>query len=139
MKDSTRFPEIKDTEFSAVVLYPGNYAIFTVEFRCGGPNITLDFQAVRLLHHLRIPAVPYDPAFKGSYLELVSQPAERDEVCEIRAFIDRVAIDAWYKDYEIGGEEAYITSHYGAARARMVKSQHDVLNEHLKVITGLYN
>ena len=46
MKDSTRFPEIKDTESSAVVLHPGDYAIFTVKFRCGGPNITFDFQAI---------------------------------------------------------------------------------------------
>jgi len=139
VKDSTRFPEIKDTESSAVVLHPGDYAIFTVEFRCGGPNITLDFQAMRLLHHLLIPAVPYDPTFKGCYRELVPQAAERDEVCEIHAFIDREAVDAWYKDYEIGGEEAYITSHYGVARARMARSQHDALKEHLKVITGLYN
>jgi hypothetical protein len=139
VKDPTRIPEIKDTEFSAVVLHPGDYAIFTVEFRCGGPKITLDFQAIRLIHHLRISAVPYDPAFKGPYRELVPQAAERDEVCEIHAVIDREAVDAWYKDYKMGGEEAYITSHYGAARARMVRTHNDALKEHLKVITGLYN
>ena len=139
MKDSTRFPEIKDAESSAVVLHPGDYAIFTVEFRCGGPNITLDFQAMRLLHHLLIPAVSYDLTFKGCYRELVPQAADRDEVCEIHALIDREAVDAWYKDYEIGGEEAYITSHYGVARARMARSHHDALKEHLKVITDLYN
>ena len=77
--------------------------------------------------------------FKGCYRELVPQATDRDEVCEIHAFIDREAVDAWYEDYEIGGEEAYITSHYGAARARMVRSQHDTLKEHLKVITDLYN
>lgn len=101
MKNSTRFPEIKDTESAAVVLHPGDYAIFTVEFRCGGLNITLDFQAMRLLHHLRIPAVPYDPTFKGCYRELVPQAADGDEVCEIHAFIDREAVDTWYKDYKI--------------------------------------
>jgi hypothetical protein len=119
------------------VLLPGDYAIFTVEFRCGGPNITLDFQATRLIHHLRIPAVPYDPTFKGPYKELVPQAAERDEVCEIHAIIDREAVDAWYKDYETGGAEAYITSHYGEARAKMVGLQKDVLGEHLKVIMGM--
>jgi hypothetical protein len=139
VKDSTHFPEIKDTESSAVVLHPRDYAIFTVEFRCGGPNIALDFQAMRLIHHLRIPAVPYDPTFKGCYCELAPQAADRDKVCKIHAFIDREAVDAWYKDYEIGGEKAYITSHYGAARAKMARSQHDALKEHLKVITGLYN
>ena len=55
---------------------------------------------------------PYDPSFKGCYRELVPQAADRDEVCEIHAFIDREAVNAWYKEYGIGGEEAYITSHY---------------------------
>lgn len=121
------------------MLLPGDYAIFTVEFRCGGPNITLDFQATKLLHHLIIPTAPYDPEFKGPYRELIPQAAERDEVCEIHAMIDREVVDAWYKDYETGGEEAYITSHYGAARARMTRSSHDALKEHLEVIMGLYN
>ena len=82
--------------------------------------------------------MPYDPTFKGPYRELVPLAAEKDEVCEIHAVIHREAVDAWYKDYEIGGEEAYITSHYGAARARMVRSQHDALKGHLELMAGLY-
>ena len=120
------------------MLLPGDYAIFTIEFRCGGPNVSLDFQATRLLHHLRIPAVPYDPSFKGPYKELVPQAAERDEVCEIHAVIDKMTVDEWYKDYETGGEKAFILSHYGAARYGMIRSGKDALNEHAKVLKRLY-
>jgi len=137
VKEPSRHPEIKDTQLCAVVLFPGDYAIFTVEFRCGGPNITLNFQATRLIHRLTIPAVPFDPAFNGPYKELVPQAADRDEVCEIHTIIDRQAVNAWYKDYETGGVDAHIISHYGEARAKLFRSQKNTVREHLQFVEGM--
>lgn len=110
--------------------------MFSVEFRCGGPNITHDFQALELIEHILIPFVPYDPAFSGPYSELLPLAADRDEVCEVRAKINKDAVATWYRDYKTKGERAYIASHYGEARANMVSSGNQALAETFRALVG---
>ncbi|KAJ7126769.1 hypothetical protein C8R44DRAFT_779501 [Mycena epipterygia] len=134
IKDAAACPAVKDANMCAVLLNVGEYAMFTVEFRAGGPNVTHDFQALELLEHVVVPAIPYDPRFKGSYAEALPQAADRDEVCEIRAKIDQGAVEAWYKDFKTEGERAYIASHYGEARANMIGSGNQALAETFKAM-----
>ncbi|KAJ7170897.1 hypothetical protein C8R43DRAFT_1150448 [Mycena crocata] len=132
VKETENCPAVKDAKTCAVLLNMGEYAQFTIQFRAGGPNVTHDFHALELLEHVIVPAVPYNSNFAGSYSELVPQAAERDEVCEIRAKIDHAVVDAWYKDYKTGGEQAYIASHYGEARAKMIGAGNQALAETFK-------
>lgn len=121
----------------AVLLNVGEYAMFNIEFRAGGPRLTRDFEALELLAHVIVPAIPYDPKSTASYAELLPRAADRDEVCEIRALIDQDAVEAWYKDYKTKGEKAYITSHYGEARAKMVGEGVHAMAETLKAMMGM--
>ncbi|KAF7374637.1 Ubiquitin carboxyl-terminal hydrolase 18-like protein [Mycena sanguinolenta] len=126
-KEAKSCPAVKDAAACAVLLNVGEHAIFNVEFRAGGPRITHDFQALELLQHVVVPCIPYDHKASGPYLELLMQAADRNEVCEVRAVLDQVAVDAWYKDYKTKGESAYISGHYGEARARMMGEGNKVL------------
>ncbi|KAJ7017410.1 hypothetical protein C8F04DRAFT_1156511 [Mycena alexandri] len=139
IKDGETCPALKDPKMCAVLLNVGEYAMFTVEFRAGGPNITHDFQAFELLEHVIVPAIAYDPNTpqNKSYAELLPAAADRDEVCEVRAKIDQRAVEAWYRDYKTKGEVAYVTSHYGEARAKMVGSGNQALAEMLKAMMGM--
>ncbi|KAJ7096524.1 hypothetical protein B0H15DRAFT_825547 [Mycena belliarum] len=134
IKNPATCPAVKDVAMSAVLLNLGDYAMFTIEFRAGGPRVALDFEALELLAHVIVPAIPYDPHAVGSYAQLLPRAAARDEVCEIQARIDQDAVDAWYRDYKIKGEEAYIASHYGEARANMIGSGNQALSEMMKAM-----
>jgi hypothetical protein len=125
---------VKDPGTLAVLLNVGDYAIFTIEFRAGGPNVTHDFQVLELLAHVVVPAVAYDPAFSGSSAELLPRAADRGAVCEIRAPIDQGAVEAWYRDYKTEGERAHIANHYGEARAVMSGSANQALVEALNMM-----
>ncbi|KAJ6512961.1 hypothetical protein C8R45DRAFT_330721 [Mycena sanguinolenta] len=136
-KDAKSCPAVKDAAACAVLLNVGEHAMFNVEFRAGGPRITHDFQALELLQHVVVPCIPYDPKASGPYLKLLMQAADRNEVCEVRAVLDQGAVDTWYKDYKTKGETAYIASHYGEARARMVGDGNKALGEMLKVMASM--
>lgn len=111
---------ILDQTFSAVLLRPGDFAIFESQYRLGGPSITKDFEALSLLSHIIIPAVPYDPSFPGPYKDLLPRAANKGELCEVRGMIDQEEVEDWYADYVTLGKKAYIRSHYGQARADMI-------------------
>ncbi|KAJ7261737.1 hypothetical protein B0H12DRAFT_1047890 [Mycena haematopus] len=130
-------PAVKDAAACAVLLNVGEYAIFHVEFRAGGPRVTHDFQVLELLQHIIVPCIPYDPKASAPYTELLPQAADRDEVCEVRAVLDQGVVDAWYKDYKTKGERAYIASHYGEARAKMVGDGNNMLGEMLKAMASM--
>ncbi|KAJ7455223.1 hypothetical protein B0H11DRAFT_2176162 [Mycena galericulata] len=136
IKDAATCPAVKDAKMCAVLLNVGEYAMFTLEFRAGGPDVTHDFQALELLAHVIVPAIPYDPKATASYSELLPRAADRDEVCEIRALIDQDAVDAWYTDFKTKGERAYITSHYGEARANMIGEGAQAMSEMFKAMMG---
>ncbi|KAJ7158543.1 hypothetical protein C8R46DRAFT_907074 [Mycena filopes] len=131
LKEGGSYPAVKDTKMCAVLLNTGDYAMFTVEFRAGGPKITHDFQALELLEHIIVPAIPYDPNIphNNSYADLLPAAADRDEVCEVRAKIDQGAVEAWFRDYKTKGELGYVASHYGEARAKMIGSSNQALVE----------
>jgi hypothetical protein len=130
---------VKDPVTLAVLLNVGDHAMFTIEFRAGGPNVTHDFQVLELLAHVVVPAVVYDPGFAGPYTELLPRAADRGEVCEMQARIDQSAVEAWYRDYKTGGEHAYIASHYGDARAVMIGSGNRALAETFRAMMGRMN
>ncbi|KAJ7476029.1 hypothetical protein FB451DRAFT_1132747 [Mycena latifolia] len=136
IKDAATCPAVKDADTCAVLLNLGEYAMFTIEFRAGGPRVTHDFHALELLAHVIVPAVPYDPSFSGAYTELLPRAADRDEVCEMQARIDQGAVEAWYRDFKTKGETAYIASHYGEARANMIGSGNQALAEMMKAMMG---
>ncbi|KAJ6532041.1 hypothetical protein B0H19DRAFT_966575 [Mycena capillaripes] len=138
VKENGSLPSaVKDADTCAVLLNVGEYAMFTVEFRAGGPKVTHDFQALELLEHIIVPAIPYDPKAKGPYSKLLPEAADRDEVCEIRAKIDQGAVEAWFKDYKTKGERAHIISHYGEARANMIGEGNQHLGEMLKAMASM--
>ncbi|KAJ7762004.1 hypothetical protein DFH07DRAFT_739637 [Mycena maculata] len=136
IKDPASCPAVKEASMCAVLLNVGEYAKFNIEFRAGGPNVTHDFQALELLAHVIVPAIPYDPKTTESYTELLPRAADKGEVCEIRALIDQDAVDAWYTDFKTKGERGYITSHYGEARANMVGEGVQAMAEMFKGLMG---
>ncbi|KAJ7707426.1 hypothetical protein B0H17DRAFT_1191927 [Mycena rosella] len=136
VKDPATCPAVQDPDTCAVLLALGEYAMFDIEFRAGAPRVAHDFEALALLAHVIVPAVPYDPAFRGAYAELLPRAADRGAVCEVQARMDQGAVEAWYRDYREGGEKAYIKSHYGAARAEMIGSGNDALAEMMKAMMG---
>jgi hypothetical protein len=120
-----------------VLLNVGEHALFNVKFRAGGPKVTLDFQALEFLAHVVVPCIPYDPAASAPYTELLPRAADRDEVCEVRAPFDQGAVHRWYADYKNKGERAYIASHYGEARARMIGDGNNAIGEMLKAMASV--
>lgn len=127
-------PAVLDQSCCAVLLKGGDYAQYTAEFRCGGPNITLDFQALELLDHIIVPAVPYDPAFAGPYTDLLPDAENKGLVSDVRAKMDQDAVAAWYWEYKMKGEKAHIVSHVGEARANMIGAGKDALAEMLGML-----
>ncbi|KAF7965921.1 hypothetical protein HWV62_40946 [Athelia sp. TMB] len=111
-------PAVRDPSLCAVLLKPGDYAMFTANLRCGGPGVTRTFQAMELIDQIVVPSVPYDPAFNEPYSQLL--PKRKDSACEVRAKLDQDVIAAWYDDYKTKGEKAHMTSHHGEVRANMV-------------------
>ncbi|KAJ7869972.1 hypothetical protein B0H13DRAFT_2062353 [Mycena leptocephala] len=136
-KDVASCAAVKDADACAVLLNVGEHALFNVEFRAGGPKVTLDFQALELLAHVVVPCIPYDPAASAPYTELLPRAADRDEVCEVRAPFDQGAVHRWYADYKNKGERAYIASHYGEARARMIGDGNNAIGEMLKAMASM--
>ncbi|KAJ6507916.1 hypothetical protein C8R47DRAFT_1099977 [Mycena vitilis] len=128
---------VKDADACAVLLNVGEYAMFNVEFRAGGPRITHDFQALELLEHVIVPAIPYDPKASGPYGRLLPAAADRDEVCEVRCKYDQGAVEAWYRDYKLKGERAHIASHYGEARANMIGDGNKMIAEMMKAMASM--
>lgn len=127
-------PAILDQTFTAVLLHPGDFAIFESQYRLGGPTITKDFEALSLLSHLLIPAVPYDASFPGPYKDLLPRAANKGELCEVRGMIDQREVEEWYADYKTMGKKAYIRSHYGESRAEMIDAGDTVMGQQLQMM-----
>ncbi|KAJ7644414.1 hypothetical protein FB45DRAFT_784449 [Roridomyces roridus] len=134
IKEAASCSAVKDADMCAVLLNVGDYAMFNIEFRAGARGITHDFQALELLAHVLVPAIPYDPDATESYAKLLPRAADLDQVCEIRAVIDQDSVGAWYKDYKTQGESAYIASHYGEARANMIGAGNQQMQEMLQMM-----
>ncbi|RDB17184.1 hypothetical protein Hypma_001692 [Hypsizygus marmoreus] len=130
-------PAVKDKLTCAVVLEMGDFAIFEVQYRCGGPRVKRDFEALELLQYINVPSTAYDPNFRGPFTEVIPQAAERDDVCEVHAMIDYAALAAWYGDFKTKGEQAYLRSHYGEARARMSQSGNRALEQHFGMLMNM--
>lgn len=50
-------------------------------------------------------------------------------MCEVRGHIDQRMVAYWYKDYKEKGQNAYIASHYGEARANMIGAGNTALQQ----------
>ena len=122
----------------SVVLNRGDFAIFEVDYRCGSQVIVHDFEALELLDHILVPAAEYDPTFTGPWTELLPRAVEKNNsVVEIRAPIDQPEVARWYEDFKRSGVSAYITSHYGEARAQMISAGNNALGQHMAMLMDM--
>ncbi|KAI0049594.1 hypothetical protein FA95DRAFT_1488915 [Auriscalpium vulgare] len=138
VKSGERLAALKDDKTTSVVLHQGDFVIFELQYRCGGPNISRDFEAWELLDHIFVPSVPYDPAFSGPWSELLPRAVEKDDsVCEVRAKVSQELVDRWFADYKQKGQDAYIRSHYGEARAQMIAAGNNALGQHMAMMMDM--
>lgn len=61
VKDKDSCPAILDQSCCAVPLKAGDYAQYTAEFRCGGPKVTRELQALELLDHIVFRTTQHSP------------------------------------------------------------------------------
>ena len=48
----------------------------------------------------------------------------------IRAVVNQKDVERWYEDYRRDGQMAFIASHYGRERAKMIKGLHAARDDH---------
>ncbi|RDB17169.1 hypothetical protein Hypma_001808 [Hypsizygus marmoreus] len=125
-------PAVVDKVTSSVALKMGDFAIFEVQYRCGGPRIRRDFKAIERLQRLSIPATPFDPTFRGPYTELISSAAEKGCVCLLDAKIDQASVADWYSDYKTKGQDEHIRTHYGEEKMQLAKLSMTTISQQLK-------
>lgn len=119
-----------------MALNQGEYAIFHLQFRVGdGDAISKEWQALGCLEKIHIPYATWDgtasPSTLASSLPLAQSdtPSSTAEGSSgsagvgqsLRASFNQRAIRAHYADFIERGEEAYLRSHYGDARANMAR------------------
>ncbi|KAJ8469814.1 hypothetical protein ONZ51_g8750 [Trametes cubensis] len=126
---------IRDAAQGIIALNTGDYAILHLQFRVGnGDNISKDWEALGCLESFFIPWAPWDgttpyaslaaslPTAQSAYL---ATPG--DAPTSVRATFDQRAVRAHYADFIEHGEDAYLRSHYGDARADMAQSAEGML------------
>ncbi|KAF9028609.1 hypothetical protein BDP27DRAFT_1410263 [Rhodocollybia butyracea] len=116
-------PALIDGKACSVALSRGDYAIFSVHFRVGGPRITLDFQALEKIAHIQVPWLASDSTPPSL------SPKDRKVT---KAPMDHSLVASYFEDYRSHGEEAFITSHHGEARAKMISAGQDAVVSLLK-------
>ncbi|KAJ7581349.1 hypothetical protein C8J56DRAFT_959802 [Mycena floridula] len=127
IKSQDKPQALLDHSTSTVLLKdPGDYAIFEVQYRCGGPSIVRDFEALEQMSELHVPYADHDPDFRGSYADLKMETAQ--------GIIDQSAIAFYYEDYKTKGEYEHVKSHYGEARAKMLQTGDNALTGQLAMM-----
>lgn len=116
-------PALVDGKTCSVALSRGDYAIFSVHYRVGGPRITLDFQALEKIAHIQVPWLASDNA--------PPSPSPKDRKVT-KAPMDHSLVASYFEDYRSHGEEAFIASHHGEARAKMISAGQNAVVKLLK-------
>ncbi|VDB90041.1 unnamed protein product [Peniophora sp. CBMAI 1063] len=115
---------IMDESQCTVALKPTEHVCFNVQYRLGNPDRTLEFLAWDLLDNITF--VVHRPFFGGKdYVR-----GQQSERTYIRAGVDQKEVRRWYADYRTKGQIAFIASHYGEERAKMIKGLHAARDDH---------
>ncbi|KAI0064635.1 hypothetical protein BV25DRAFT_1869284 [Artomyces pyxidatus] len=130
VKSGEQLAALKDEKTAAIVLRQGDFVIFELQYRCGGPNVSHDFEAWELLDHILVP-------FSGPWSELLPMAAAKDNVCELRAKVSHELVGRWFADYKEKGQDAYIRSHYGDARAHMISMGNNVIEQQFAMLMSM--
>ncbi|EJF64993.1 hypothetical protein DICSQDRAFT_167141 [Dichomitus squalens LYAD-421 SS1] len=136
-KKSPPPPAIKDAKEGTIALDPGEHAILHLQFRVGdGHRIAKDWEAMTCIESLRLPYALWDGASPPSSLvpSLPLAQAPIPALAEgqqrgraITAPLDQRAVRAHYADFIEHGEEAYLRSHFGDARADMARTMEGMM------------
>ena len=132
---------IKDATEGIVELKVGEYAIFHAQFRVGdGDTISKHWEALSCLETLVVPYAIWDgtspPATLVSLLPQADKQPPSDVGRALRARFDQPAVKTYYADYLEKGEEAYIRSHFGDARADMTRGAEQMMEMMGKMLLG---
>ncbi|KAH9903001.1 hypothetical protein C8Q73DRAFT_661874 [Cubamyces lactineus] len=138
IKKKAPLPEnIKDATQGVIALNTGEYAILHLQFRVGnGDTISKDWEAFGCLASFFIPWAPWDgttpyaslaPSLPTAQSAYLATPAQATSSQAVRATFDQRAVRAHYADFIERGEDAYLRSHYGDARADMAQSAEGML------------
>ncbi|EIW57518.1 uncharacterized protein TRAVEDRAFT_48557 [Trametes versicolor FP-101664 SS1] len=134
VKKGAPLPEnIKDPKEGTILLNTGEYVIIQLQFRVGDDDrIFKDWVALGALEAIFLPWAPWDgtttPAALAASLPTAQVPASGAEGSRLlRAPFDQRAVRTHYADFIEHGEEAYMRSHFGDARADMSRSIDDML------------
>ncbi|RDB17166.1 hypothetical protein Hypma_001805 [Hypsizygus marmoreus] len=126
-------PSVIHKATSTVVLSLGDFVIFEVQYRCGGPRIRRDYQALERLRCLTISTTPRDPTFRGEYRELIPLAARKGQVTQLDAMIDQAAVAEWFADIKTKGVEAHVRSHFGEERVKWMRTGTELALEQAKM------
>ena len=150
-KKKTPPSAIKSVEEGIVALNPGDFVIYNFQFRVGdGDRIAKDWEALGCIESLRIPYALWDgtaaptsliPSLVLAQSPLPPSPSTPPSAASsssssstpppsahsVTAKLDQRAVRAHYADFVERGEEAYMRSHFGDARADMARSAEGVM------------
>ncbi|KAI0635897.1 hypothetical protein C8Q77DRAFT_1100288 [Trametes polyzona] len=142
-KDAPPSANIKDANNGFVLLNTGEYAILHLQFRVGdGDMISKDWEALGALEAIYLPWAPWDgstpldataASLPSAHAHSLANPTAdgSDSTAHagklLRAPFDQRAIRSYYADFIERGEEAYMRSHYGDARADMARNADEMM------------
>jgi hypothetical protein len=125
------------------VLNPGEYAIFHLQFRIGdGKHISKDWEAIRICETIHIPYALWDgtaaPSSLVPSLPLAQTPTPTitGNGKALRATFNQRVVREHYADFIEHGEEAYIRTHFGDARADMARSGEQMMEMMGEMLLG---
>ncbi|OSD06538.1 hypothetical protein PYCCODRAFT_1383571 [Trametes coccinea BRFM310] len=142
--------QIQDDKTGTLLLNTGDYAIMHMQFRVGdGDNVSKDWEALSCLESLCFPWVSWDGSTPHASLAS-SLPTAQSPILSadntgsssaapghlLRAPINQPMVRAHYKDFIEHGEEAYLRSHYGDARAEMSRSADGMMEMMSELLLG---
>ncbi|KAI0714290.1 hypothetical protein C8T65DRAFT_573559 [Cerioporus squamosus] len=124
-------PAVLDAAQGIVLLRPGDYVIYSMQFRVGnGASISLDFEALSSLAGFSLAwstsQQGYHPLLQDRLIaEIVYKcgPANGS----LLMMFDHAAICEYYDDYITKGGDAFVESHYGKDQADSLKNGYQML------------
>ena len=123
-------PNVHDAKLGIVSLKPGEYVIFTAQFRVGdGETISKDWEALRYLQGFSLAWSIWQTTDPHVLDNMLAQYHAKDGHIPggLRMSFDHSAMRRYYDDFVERGEDAHIRSHFGAERATMVESSHTMM------------
>ncbi|TBU38121.1 hypothetical protein BD309DRAFT_1012691 [Dichomitus squalens] len=139
---------IKDVKEGTVALDPGDYAILHLQFRVGdGRRVAKDWEAMACIESLHLPYSLWDgtspPRSLVPSLPLAQTPIPAPTPAEgeprgraVTALFNQRAVRAHYADFIEHGEEAYLRSHFGDARADMARNIESMMTMMGEMVLG---